>query len=83
MRKYIDKVCHYINIRMGNRFVSPFDFHYMYEWWERGIPLSVIRESISFSERYSMRKYFFWYLDNYVMQNYRSYLQLMVGSENE
>ena len=67
-KEYIERVNRYIRNRIGNRFVSPFDFHYMYEWWERGIPLSVLYESIQFSLRYSMRKYYFWYLDGFVQR---------------
>jgi hypothetical protein len=78
-KEYIDKVRRYLFIRIGKTFITPLDFSLIWDWWECGIPLRLIWESI-LPERLTGKRYPCWHIDYNVQRHYKAYLQLSVGS---
>ena len=78
-REYIETISRYYYIRLGYTFITSLDFSFIYDWYERGIPLKIVWESI-IPERLQNKRYISWYIDYNVQRLYKGYLQLRVGS---
>jgi hypothetical protein len=80
-KKYIETAVRYIFIRCGYQFITPLDFHFLYDWWENDIPIKLIWESI-IPDRLNGKRYPVSNINYYVKKHYKAYQQLRVGSEH-
>lgn len=68
-------------------FITPKDFDVLYNWWEKRIPLRIVKESIiNVVDRWKKKEKTINSFANFsyeVKKNFKAFLQLSVGSENE
>ncbi len=81
---YIVKIISYLDFQFGIRFfITPRDFDLLFRWWEKRIPLEVIRESLTnVVERRRARSQPIKGFANFnyeVKKNFKGFLELTVG----
>lgn len=79
-RRYIKGIVQHYCSQAGYKFITPLDFHFLSEWYSQGIPLSIIKESISTITRRRGRVSSMWSFDSHIQRAYRAYLQIRVGA---
>ncbi len=83
---YIIKVIQYLEFRQGIVFfITTRDFHILYRWWEKRIPLRIIEESFnSVIQRWKKKRKKIHSFSNFyheVKKNFKAFLELDVGAE--
>jgi hypothetical protein len=79
-KQYILGIVRYFGIYCHQKFITPLDFHFLTTWWESGIPLEIVRQSI---QRVAARRRVrtFWNFEYEIQKNMKIFLQLQVGSQ--
>jgi hypothetical protein len=80
-KQYISAIIRYFGIYCHQKFITPLDFHFLCDWWNSGIPLEIVRQSI---QRVAARRRVirsFWNFQYEVNKNNKTRLQLQVGSQ--
>lgn len=83
---YIIRIIQYLEDKHGIVFfINTRDFDILYRWWEKRIPLNIIKESISLvvrrREEKKKKTYSFSNFYYEVKKNFRAFLELDVGTE--
>jgi len=83
---FIVRVIQYLEYKHGIAlFVTPKDFDALYNWWEKRIPLKIIKAAITnVVERWQEKEKNIYSFSNFryeVRKNFKAFLQLNVGSE--
>ena len=83
---FIVRIIQYLEYKHGIAlFVTPKDFDALYNWWEKRIPLKIIKAAITnVVERWQEKEKNIYSFSNFryeVRKNFKAFLQLNVGSE--
>jgi hypothetical protein len=80
-KKYIFKVLRILHVHFGIVInVNPLDFHFLYRWWEKGIPLELFYQIDPERIRGHRNRNLTWWIDSEINKMYQAYLQLQVGT---
>lgn len=85
---YIIRIIQYLEDKHGiSFFITTRDFDLLYRWWEKRIPLNIIKDSISnVTGRWEEKKKRIKSFSNFyyeVKKNFKSFLELNVGAETK